>query len=328
MPKLLDQDQEESFQIDIVALRPADSPRFDIDPQHVQRLAEGGAEFQPILVHRETMRVVDGMHRVHATILRNQHTLAVQWFDGDEQEAFMAAVEANARHGLPLSREERRQAVLRILRYHPDWSDRSIAKLSGLSAKYVAAIRRQSGEDGAQPLVRIGRDGRARPSSATAGRLAAADVIRRNPNASLREIARQSGISTGTARDVRRRLASGQEPVPESQRKGGGESRPSIPPAVSERPGEGSGPDLQQRITLLHRLRKDPALRLRENGRFVLQQLRRQLLNTEDFKRLAPTIPMHDRTAVAEILSGCAEDLMAIARELRSLEDVEDSLVG
>ncbi|THA24796.1 transcriptional regulator [Streptomyces sp. RKND-216] len=314
---------EGSFQIAVRSLRQADSPRFGINLEHVRRLAESEAVFQPILVHRETMRVVDGMHRVHAVKLRGQHTLAAEWFEGDECAAFMVAVESNAQHGLPLSREERKQAALRILRYHPDWSDRAIAKTSGLSARSVGTIRRQTGQEGARADVRIGCDGRARPSSTAAGRVAAAEMIRQNPSASLREISRQAGISVGTVRDVRRRLASGQEPVPERQRKGLNTSD-SIPVVVEPQVVEAVS-DPAQRIEMFNRLRKDPSLRLSENGRFVLHQLRTQLCSTEDWKRLAPAIPMHGRTTVAELLSACADDLMEVAQELRR---IEDSLAG
>lgn len=311
---------ETSFQIAVSSLRQADTPRFGIDLEHVRRLAESDAEFQPILVHRKSMRVVDGMHRMHAMKLRGQHTLAAQWFEGDEREAFLLAVESNVKHGLPLSREERKQAALRILRYHPDRSDRGIAKMSGLSAKSVAALRRQSQEENPQPQMRIGCDGRARPASTAAGRAAAAEMIKQNPMASLREVARQTGISVGTVRDVRRRLDSGQEVVPEKQRKAPAGDRASIS-AVPPRQTVVPVSDYAQRVNLFDRLRKDPSLRLTEKGRTVLQQLRMQLCGTEDWKRLAPTIPVHGRGAVAELLSACADDLMKVAQELRRVED-------
>lgn len=316
---------EGNLQIAVCSLRQGDSPRFGIDLEHVRRLAESEAEFQPILVHRKTMRVVDGMHRVHAAKLRGQHTIAVQWFEGDEQAAFLVAVESNVRHGLPLSREERKQAALRILSRHSDWSDRSIAKMSGLSAKSVGVLRRQTTEEKAPQELRIGCDGRARPSSTAEGRTAAAEVIRNNPTASLREIAGQTGISVGTVRDVRRRLANGQEPVPEKQQKGNAADH-SVIPTVADRQAVAAASDQAQRMNLYNRLCRDPSLRLSENGRFVLQQLRTQLLcSTEDWKRLTPAIPMHGRSAVAELLSACADDLREVAQELRR---IEDSLAG
>lgn len=196
--------------------------------------------------------------------------------------------------------------------------------MSGLSATSVGAIRQQSGEESARPEVRIGCDGRARPSSTAAGRAAAAEVIKQNPTASLREIARQTGISVGTVRDVRRRLASGQEPVPAKQRKGHTEDRASLSDVIDCQT-VASSSDHAQRMNLFDRLRKDPSLRLSENGRFVLHKLRTQLCSTEDWKRLTPAIPMHGRDAVAEILSSCADDLMEVVQELRR---IEDSLAG
>lgn len=301
---------QKSFEIGISALLPADSPRTGIDHEHVRALAESDAEFPPILVHRQTMRVVDGMHRLRAMALRGCETITASWFDGDEKAAFLRAVEANVAHGLPLSLEERKVAALRILESHPDWSDRGIAAMTGLNAKSVGLLRRTMTGGAPEHTPRIGRDGRVRPASTTAGRAAAAEVIRQNPAASLREIARLAGISVGTARDVRRRLADGAEPVP--GRHAGGQ--PYQPPSRT-------GPALADRLSLLNGLYNDPSLRLSENGRSVLQQLRAQLRTAEEWKRLAPTIPMHGRGAVAEILSGCAADLMAMAEALRRLED-------
>ncbi|WBB81244.1 ParB/RepB/Spo0J family partition protein [Micromonospora sp. WMMD882] len=306
--------------VELRSLLPADSPRFEIDPEHVSALAESEVEFPPILVHRPTMRVVDGMHRLRATMLRGRHTIAAQWFDGDEQTAFLLAVESNMRHGLPLSREERRRATLRILRSHPDWSDRSIAEMTGLNARSVGELRRRSAVAGSESLARIGRDGRVRPPSTTAGRFAAAEVIRQNPAASLRDIARQAGISVGTARDVRQRLASGLGPIPDRTRKGD-PAGSALVGAGADRTDPGGVPDLAHRITIFDGLRRDPSIRLSESGRRVLHQLRTQLHSTEEWKRLAPAIPSHGRNAVADILSACAEDLIGMAQQLRRREE-------
>ncbi|MEV3992614.1 ParB/RepB/Spo0J family partition protein [Streptomyces sp. NPDC049837] len=324
MSAVSDQRQASSFDIDIRSLLPADSPRFALDHAHVRALAESEAEFPPILVHRATLRVVDGMHRLRATELRNRRTISARWFEGDEQAAFLLAVESNVRHGLPLSRDERKQAAMRILRAHPDWSDRSIAEMTGWNATGVGALRRDMMDAGARPGARVGRDGRVRPSNTAEGRRVAAEVISRNPAASLREIARQAGISVGTARDVRRRLADGQEAVPAGRRPEGRTGTAAAGPE-QDRTEPRRVPDLARRITLFDALRNDPSLRLNENGRLVLHRLRTQLRTTEEWKLLAPTIPLHGRKAVADILSACADDLKGMARELRC---AEDSLVG
>ncbi|MFD4029990.1 transcriptional regulator [Streptomyces sp. NPDC058637] len=326
MSAISDQRQALTFDIDISTLLPADSPRFALDQAHVRALAESEAEFPPILVHRATLRVVDGMHRVRATELRNRHTIGAHWFEGDEHAAFPLAVESNTRHGLPLSSDERKQAALRILRTHPHWSDRRIAETTGWNATGVGALRRGIAESDARPDARVGRDGRVRPSTTAEGRRVAAEVIRQKPAASLREIARRAGISVGTARDVRYRLAQGRPAVPDSRRSDGssgaaGPTATTAPAPDEDRPGRRGEPDLARRITLFDGLRNDPSLRLSESGRLVLHRLHTQLRTTEEWKRLAPTIPLHGRSAVADILSACADDLKGMAQELRCVED-------
>ncbi|AYG84932.1 Transcriptional regulator NovG [Streptomyces hundungensis] len=323
-----------TFDIDIHTLLPADSPRFALDQAHIRALAESEAEFPPILVHRATLRVIDGMHRVRAAELRGQHTIGAHWFEGDDRAAFLIAVESNTRHGLPLSSEERKEAASRILRTHPQWSDRSIAERIGWNATGVGALRKEIADPDARPDARVGRDGRVRPATTAEGRRVAAEVIRQNPSASLREIAKQAGISVGTARDVRHRLAQGRPAIPESRRtdRSVGANDPATPVAPVPSPtvdedttGRVTAPDLARRITLFDGLRKDPSLRLSESGRLVLHRLHTQLRTTEEWRRLAPTIPLHGRSAVADILSACADDLRGMAQELRC---VEDSLTG
>ncbi|MER5963210.1 transcriptional regulator [Streptomyces sp. NPDC002057] len=326
MSALSDQRQASTFDIDIRTLRPADSPRFTIDQAHVRALAESEAEFPPILVHRATLRVVDGMHRVRAAELRNRRTIGARWFEGDEHAAFLLAVESNTRHGLPLSAAERKEAALRIIRSHPHWSDRSIAERTGWNATGVGALRRSVADPEARPEARVGRDGRVRPATAAEGRRVAAEVIEENPATSLREIARRAGISVGTARDVRHRLAQGRPAVPGGRQSDGPDAPAGASPASGENPaGGGTARDIARRITLFDGLRNDPSLRLSESGRLVLHRLHTQLRTTEEWKRLAPTIPLHGREAVADILSACADDLKGMARELRC---VEDSLTG
>ncbi|MER6222661.1 ParB/RepB/Spo0J family partition protein, partial [Streptomyces sp900105755] len=131
--------------VPIEALKPSDSPRgLRQDEDHVRKLAESGRDFEPILVHRPTMRVIDGMHRLSAMALRGHREMAVRFFDGSEADAYVLSVQLNVRHGLPLTRAERRLAASRILLSHPHWSDRAIAERTGLSDKTVGKLRRSA----------------------------------------------------------------------------------------------------------------------------------------------------------------------------------------
>ncbi|MEE3922534.1 ParB/RepB/Spo0J family partition protein [Micromonospora sp. BRA006-A] len=117
----------------IACLRAADSPRLaGEDDLHAQTLAETDAPLPPILVHRGTMRVIDGMHRLRAAVLRGETQIAARLFDGTVEAAFVLAVQANVTHGLPLSLADREAAAQRILRSHPHWSDRAVATAAGL----------------------------------------------------------------------------------------------------------------------------------------------------------------------------------------------------
>jgi ParB-like chromosome segregation protein Spo0J len=190
-------------------LRSAPSLRANgLDPAHVAVLAEMPDRWPPIVVRRADMSVVDGQHRVAAARkLRLTHVRAVL-FDGSSDDAYVEFVRCNVGHGLPLSLDERRAAVHRILRTHAGRSDRAIAALCGVSPKTVARVRDELGACGAltDGGTRVGRDGRARPIDAAAVRERIAEELQLHPDASLRFIAKKVGASPETVRSVRNRL--------------------------------------------------------------------------------------------------------------------------
>src|SRR5256885_9700661 len=167
------------------SLRPADSPRLaGINEEHARRLADIDTILPLIIVHRPTMKVVDGMHRLRAAILKGQDTVDVEFFDGSEDDAFILSVQINTAHGLPLTLADRKAAAVRILAAHPELSDRVIAQQTGLAAKTVAGIRRSTGET-PRSNTRQGQDGRLRPVNAQEGRYRAVQGIEMKPDASL-----------------------------------------------------------------------------------------------------------------------------------------------
>ncbi|MGK5734308.1 ParB/RepB/Spo0J family partition protein, partial [Streptomyces sp. URMC 124] len=87
--------------VPVSSLKEGDSPRTGgVDPDHVRALAESPRAFDPILVHRATRQVVDGMHRLRAAVLRGEHEIAVRYLDVPADEVFVEAVTANISHGL------------------------------------------------------------------------------------------------------------------------------------------------------------------------------------------------------------------------------------
>ncbi|WP_240667562.1 ParB/RepB/Spo0J family partition protein [Streptomyces luteoverticillatus] len=296
----------------IGALSAGDSPRLcGADDEYCRVLAESGAELPPIVVHQATMRVVDGAHRLRAAELRGDTDIAVRFFSGSPQDAYVLAVRANTTHGLPLTRMERTVAADRIIASHPQWSDRSIAAVTGLSARTVAALRRRSSDAIARSDNRIGRDGRVRPVNSAESRRMASELMASDPNASLRQIARLVGLSPTTVLDVRRRLDRGDDPVPAGRRKAPG--RP-LPHRTERRPRGGAGHD--DLDVLLRSLARDPALRFTEAGRLLLRWLHRQAVDTEEQIRLLDDVPAHCVEPVAELIRRCAERWLDFADQL------------
>jgi ParB-like chromosome segregation protein Spo0J len=273
------------------------------------------------------MRVIDGMHRLRAAKLRGDETISVRFFEGDDGEAFLLSVDANIKHGLPLSSADREAAASRILALYPQWSDRAVAAAAGLSPTTVSAIRRRLFLPAERENARVGRDGRVRPVDGSAGRRRASAVIAMKPDAPLRAIAKEAGVSVGTARDVRARLQSGQDPVLTSQR--GGAALPAqrgVAPAergpsvngAAEPPRRRTG-SARQRMdwpSVRAYLSRDPAVRYAENGRAFVRWVDGHVIEPAEWRELIDAVPPHWRKSVAELARSCAGAWLAFAQEL------------
>ncbi|MFE7462573.1 ParB/RepB/Spo0J family partition protein [Streptomyces sp. NPDC057499] len=299
------------------ALQYADSPRSaGVDPEHVQKLARSTASLPPIVVHWPTLRVVDGVHRVHAARLRGDDRIDVRYFEGSAGDAFVEAVRLNTSRGLPLTRVDRAAAVSRILSTHPHWSDRLIASAAGVTAGTVAAMRKRSTNQGEQLNTRKGRDGKLRPVDPAEGRRRAGLLLAERPDATLRQIAADAGIALATARDVRERIRRGEDPVPrrfrgpEEATDIGGLAQPTAADVVSGAAEADMG-------LLITQLRKDPSLRLTEAGRALLQMLSAPLLLQGDRAHLlVDAVPGHRTASVVRAARGCAQRWLEFAEHL------------
>jgi len=301
--------------VPVAALRPADSPRLiGEDVEHIRVLAEPDRALPPILVHRASMRVIDGMHRLGAARLRGQDAIDVVFFDGSDGDAFVMAVKANVAHGLPLSYADREAAVARIVVSHPSWSDRAIAATTGLAPRTVAAVRgRIVGLP--QGGSRLGRDGKVRPLDSTDGRLAASRLIEASPNASLREVARAAGISPTTVRDVRERIQRGEDPVPARR------ARTDPQPGTPRGPAQPARDDVErlsahERNAVLQNLERDPSLRFAESGNRVLRWLIRRLIAEEEWQDFTAAVPTHSVYILAALARKCANEWLEFAKQL------------
>ncbi|MFG6200609.1 ParB/RepB/Spo0J family partition protein [Nonomuraea sp. JJY05] len=300
---------ENSVRVPLEDLLEADSPRRQgVDLEHARTLAGVEEPLPPILVHFGTMRVIDGMHRLTAARMVGRSDIEVKFFHGDPDEAFRFGVKANVSHGLPLSLADRKAAAARIIFSHPHLSDRAIALSAGLAAATVASMRNQSDGPGGTE-ARIGADGRVRPLNAAKGRLVASEVLAERPDATLREIAQVAGISIATARDVRRRVLAGDDPVPERLRST--EDGASSPRASAD--GAGNAGERVDLTRVIDTLRRDPSLRYSESGRALIRWLDSRAVTIRHWMELAEIVPPHCTVSIAKVARECARTWAEIA---------------
>ncbi|MBW5420699.1 hypothetical protein GKQ77_03825 [Streptomyces sp. BG9H] len=307
--------------VPLSVLLPSDSPRVaGEDEKHIERLAGLDTPLPPILVHRSTMRVIDGMHRLRAAALRGMDRIAVEFFEGDEEEAFVLAVKLNAAHGLPLSQTDRAHAAARIIASRPHWSDRRIASVTGLAPGSIAALRTRSTEQNKQLKKRVGRDGRLRPLNPTEGRMRASRLLDAKPSSTLKEIAEAAGISAATAKDVRDRVRAGKDPLPPRLRRDAG-TRQGPPEPVTPSPRtpqhmrQAASAGGESALVSLHR---DPSMRT-DAGRALLQLLQAHSIRDEGrLHWLAESVPAHRRAAMAQAARACAERWLRLAKVIEA----------
>lgn len=177
------------------------SPRKKkLDDDHVSRLMEVVDQLPPILVDAETKVVIDGVHRIEAVRRVGRTHISALLFRGSDIEVFAEAIQANVKHGKPLSRDERRAAAQELLARCPNRSDRWVAEVCGLSHSTVGSLRQLSRET-VSP-VRIGRDGRRRPVDPSAGQAAVVSILADNPGATIRQAAGIAGVAPSTVHRV------------------------------------------------------------------------------------------------------------------------------
>lgn len=298
--------------VSIDALLPAHSPRLGgHSPDHVRVLAQAQSPLPPILVHRQTMRIIDGTHRTAAARLRGDTTVRARFFDGDEHEAFALAVRSNITHGLPLTHADRVAAATTLITTHPAWSDRAVAATAGLSAATIAEIRRTTGQDEPPSAKRTGLDGRLRPVDPGAGRERVRQLIRKSPLASLRQLAKEAGVSPNTVRRVRKQLqAEAPEPLPDR-------------PATTDVP----SPTVD---TALRWLSQDPSVRLTESGRTAARWFFSRVIRPGEWEHVIDSLPPHTAYILAKVARQCASAWEELASHLteRAREAERSSKAG
>jgi hypothetical protein len=130
--------------------------------QYEESLREGAA-FPQVLVWAEggAYILLDGFHRVEAMRRAGFIDTDAKQFTGSKSEATIAAVVANARHGLRLTGKDLRAAIAKLIRCGGDLSNSQIADACSCSGHTVAAVRES---EGLQVTRVVGKDGKSYPS--------------------------------------------------------------------------------------------------------------------------------------------------------------------
>jgi ParB-like chromosome segregation protein Spo0J len=313
-----DTDSDVIVSVPISALSVVKSPRIDGESQeHIQVLVATDRELPPLIVQHSTMRVIDGVHRLRAAELRGDKYIKAKFFYGSDIDAFVLAVKANIVHGLPLTLADRRAAAARIIASHQQWSDRMIASVTGLAARTVAEVRLKTPWAAEKEQFRIGQDGRVRPINSAVGRELAAKLMTENPGSSLRQIARAAGISPETARDVRRRLQLGEDPVLGRRQKDKELDDEAKRLRLAPGPRTGAVRDSTELPSAaVQRLKADPAVRFTETGRTLLRLLHMTLIETDDWEKIGENVPLHCSGIIESLARECAGVWLDLAERL------------
>lgn len=104
-----------------------------------------GADFPPVVVFHDGKRywLADGFHRVAAYRKASAIEVPVAVHQGTQRDAILFSVGANAKHGLRRTNDDKRRAVVTLLKDKEwsGWSDRQIAKQCGVHHDMVGRLR-------------------------------------------------------------------------------------------------------------------------------------------------------------------------------------------
>ena len=89
---------------------------------------------------RGTLYLVDGSHRYHAAKADGRSSLRAKVRKGTRAAAIERALTANSKSDLSLNRREQRDAVVRLKRIRPAWSNRELGRAVGVSEGTVRNV--------------------------------------------------------------------------------------------------------------------------------------------------------------------------------------------
>ncbi len=200
-----------------------------------------------------------------------------------------------------------------------------MAGITGLSAKAIASLRNSSTGDTRFDGKRLGRDGKRRPIMPAEGRRRAAEYINAHPEASLREVARETDVSLGTVHDVREKIRRGADHAAGAPARA--TEQVAISPVAAAAPVSpapvgiihGGGARTAQRVawpTISAKLTADPALRYTDGGRAFLRWMALHSMQADEWREFIDAIPQHWLKEVSRIAASMSQEWQQFADRL------------
>lgn len=163
-------DETRLLNLDSVTVDNGLNPRVGaLDQEAVLDYAAHVDDLPPMVVFKvpgeDGYLLAAGFHRIAAHRLAGRYKARFFVREGSRAEAAEFADLDNLRHGLQLSRAERREVIKRQLKRHPDWSDVRLASACFTTDKTVRSVREALEQTSEIPRhdVLVGADGIGRP---------------------------------------------------------------------------------------------------------------------------------------------------------------------
>ena len=216
----------DDLRISLLRLDGGTQSRAVLDEETIAEYAaamERGDEFPPVIAFYdgETYWLCDGFHRIAAAKRIDRQTFAVDVRQGGQRDAVLFSTGVNATHGLRRSNDDKRRAVLVLLRDEEwgQWSNREIARRARVSDPFVGKLRaelaaespasanvssaqRKFQRDGETRTMDTNKIGRSKPASAGTSAQAAGSDEPAAPSAGEADDEDEGGFDRLQATDV------------------------------------------------------------------------------------------------------------------------------
>jgi len=132
----------QTIQIDAITIVPDFNVRSTaLNQAKIAEYAENFQQLPPIQVFdvQGDLYLVNGWHRMAAALKLELKEVNIEVVgSGSRLDAIDYADQANLKHGIPLTPDQRKSVALRFVERHPDWSARKVAEIMGCSNKSVS----------------------------------------------------------------------------------------------------------------------------------------------------------------------------------------------